>query len=75
MADTPTIHLPLDPREQPILDNLLRLRDELTLLKQDRSTYVKASDVIALYDRVVDQVKLLNDVRADRPQEDNRGWC
>ena len=73
MADTPTIPLPLDPREQPILDNLLAIRDELTLLKQDKSTYVKSSDVIALYDKVVDQVRLLNEIRTDKSQEENRG--
>lgn len=73
MADTPTLPLPLDPREKPILDSLLRIRDELTLLKQDRSTYVKSSDVMALYDRTVDQVKDLNEVRLDKPQESNQG--
>lgn len=73
MADTPTIPMPLDPREQPILESLMRVRDELTLLKQDRSTYVKSSDVLAFYDRVVEQVKILNEIRADKPQEDNRG--
>ncbi|KAE8452988.1 hypothetical protein EG329_012175 [Mollisiaceae sp. DMI_Dod_QoI] len=72
MADTPTIPLPLDPREQPILDSLMRIRDELTLLKQDRSTYVKSSDVMALYDRTVDQVKHLYEIRTDKLQEDNR---
>lgn len=65
--------LPLDPREQPILDTLMKVRDELTTLKQDRSTYVKSSDVLAFYDRVVEQVKILNEIRADKPQEDNRG--
>ena len=73
MADTPTIPMPLDPREQSILESLMRVRDELTLLKQDRSTYVKSSDVLAFYDRVVEQVKILNEIRADKPQEDNRG--
>jgi hypothetical protein len=72
MADTPTLSL-LDPREKPIVDSLLRIRDELTLLKQDRSTYVKSSDVMAIYDRTVDQVKLLNEIRTDKPQEDNQG--
>ena len=73
MADTPSLPLPLDPREQLILDSLLRIRDELTLLKQDRTTYVKSQDVIVLYDKVVDQVKELNVIRADKPSEDNRG--
>jgi hypothetical protein len=72
MADTPSYPIPIDEREQPILESLERIRDELTLLKQDRSTYVKSSDVMVLYDRVVDQVRLLNEIRADKPTEDNR---
>jgi len=73
MADTPTAQLPIDPREQPVLDQLLAIRTSLTLLKQDRSTYVKSSDVIPLYDKVVDQVQILNDLRSDHPREENRG--
>lgn len=72
MADTPTLPPPLDPREKPILESLQRIRDELTLLKTDRTTYVKSSDVLPLYDKVVDQVELLNEVRIDKPQETNQ---
>lgn len=72
MTDTPNVPLPVDPREQPILDNLLLLRDQLTLLKQDRTTYVKSSDVMQLYDKVVEQVRLLNEIRVDKPQVENR---
>jgi len=67
MTDTPNVPL-LDAREQPILDSLQRIRDELTLLKQDRTTYVKSSDVMPLYERVVDQVRLLTELRADKPE-------
>ncbi|PQE10224.1 hypothetical protein CJF32_00000736 [Rutstroemia sp. NJR-2017a WRK4] len=56
----------------PILDNLQAIRDELTLLKSDRTSYVKAADVLALYDRTVEQVKLLTEIRADKPDEQNR---
>lgn len=73
MADTPSIPLPLNPEERPILESLQRIRDELTLLKQDRTTYVKTKDVMALYDRLVDQVQLLNDIRAEKPVQENRG--
>ncbi|TVY65709.1 UPF0662 protein [Lachnellula suecica] len=73
MADTPTLPAPLDAREQPILDGLKRIRDELTLLKSDRTSYVKSSDVMPLYDRVVEQVQLLNDIRAEKPEEENQG--
>jgi len=72
MADTPNLPSPIDPRELPILDSLLKIRDDLTSLKQDRTTYVKSGDVLPLYERVVDQVRLLNDIRADKPQEQNR---
>jgi hypothetical protein len=75
MADTPSYPIPLDKREQPILENLERIRDELTLLKQDRSSYVKSSDVMVLYDKVVEQVKQLNEIRADKPKEENRRKC
>lgn len=73
MADTPTALLPIDPREQPVLDQLLAIRTSLELLKQDRTTYVKSSDVIPLYDKVVEQVQILNDLRADHPYEESRG--
>ncbi|TEY71379.1 hypothetical protein BOTCAL_0094g00230 [Botryotinia calthae] len=72
MTDTPSHPLPLDPREQPILEALISLRDELTLLKQDRTTYIKAADVLVLQGKVVEQVKLLNEIRADKPDEQNR---
>jgi hypothetical protein len=71
--DTPNLPPPLDPRERPILESLRMLRDQLTLLKQDRTTYVKSSDVMPLYDKVVEQVKVLNEVRAEKPTEDNQG--
>lgn len=72
MADTPSIPLPLNPDEQPILESLQQIRDELTLLKQDRTTYVKTKDVMQLNDRLVEQVQLLNDVRAEPPEKENR---
>lgn len=75
MTDSPAVHLPLDPQEQDILDRLLDLRDELTLLKADRSTYIRSSDVINLYEALIEQVHTLNDVRDKhgKPTEQNRG--
>ncbi|RFU25332.1 hypothetical protein B7463_g11024, partial [Scytalidium lignicola] len=72
MSDTPSLPGPFDSREQLILEQLSMIRDELTLLKQDKSTYVKSSDVMPLYDRVVEQVEKLHEVRAGRPPEENR---
>ena len=75
MTDSPAVQAPLDPNEQPILDSLLQLRDRLSLLKQDKTTYIKSHDVIALYHAVVEQVHLLNVIRMEnsKPLEQNRG--
>ena len=75
MTDSPAVHMPLDPQEQDILDHLLDLRDELTLLKSDRSTYIRSSDVINLYEALVEQVHALNVIRDKHgiPNEQNRG--
>lgn len=72
MTETPLLSLPSDPREQPILDELMLIRADLDILKKDRTTYVKSSTVIPLYDKVVEQVQKLTDVREGRPHEQNR---
>ncbi|KAL8681532.1 MAG: hypothetical protein Q9186_002348 [Xanthomendoza sp. 1 TL-2023] len=74
MTDSPALQIPLDPKEQPILDRILTIRDNLSLLKQDRSTYIKSHDVLELYDQVIEQVHLLNIVREDQDKalEQNR---
>jgi hypothetical protein len=75
MTDSPAVQVALNPQEQPILDCILRLRDQLFLLKQDKSTYIKSQDVLRLYDEVVEQVHLLNLLREEhgKPLEQNRG--
>ncbi|EAS32993.1 uncharacterized protein CIMG_04017 [Coccidioides immitis RS] len=72
--DSPAVTVPLDPQEQPILDQLLLIRDALLLLKQDKSTYIKSQDVLPYYDRVIEQVQLLNSIRSGRGEskEHNR---
>ncbi|POS85353.1 hypothetical protein EPUL_000705 [Erysiphe pulchra] len=52
-----------DCREKTIYEDLVHLRDELTVLKQDRSTYIKFPDVIAFYNRTVMLAELINDTR------------
>lgn len=61
--------VPLDPREQPILEQLLRTRDALILLKQDKSSYIKSRDVLPLYEEVIQEVEKLN---AARKEQDRR---
>ncbi|KZF25680.1 hypothetical protein L228DRAFT_227583 [Xylona heveae TC161] len=72
MADSPAVQAPIDPREQPILDKLLAVRDNLSLLKQDRTTYIRSQDVMSLYDQVIEQVLQLNDVRKDNRSQQSR---
>lgn len=75
MSDSPAVQAALDPQEAPILDCILSLRDQLLLLKRDKSTYIKTQDVLGLYDQVVEQVHLLNLIRKEhgKPLEQNRG--
>jgi hypothetical protein len=73
MTDSPIVRIPLDPKEQPILDSLLAIRTKLELLKQDKSTYVKSQDVFELYDEVIAQVESLNQIRTTKRLEQNRG--
>ncbi|PLN84175.1 hypothetical protein BDW42DRAFT_163126 [Aspergillus taichungensis] len=72
--DSPAIPAPLDPNEQPILETLLRTRDALLLLKQDKSSYIKSRDVLPLYEEVIGEVEKLNAVRkeGDRRMTHNR---
>jgi hypothetical protein len=64
--DSPSVPVPLDPREQPILERLLHTRDTLLLLKRDKSTYIKSRDVLPLYEEVIAQVEALNTIRRDQ---------
>jgi len=73
MADSPFTRAPLDPTEQPILDRILQIRDQLSLLKQDRSTYIRSEDVVQLYNEIIEQVERLNEVRTSKRGEQNRG--
>ncbi|KAI5195780.1 hypothetical protein E4T39_08056 [Aureobasidium subglaciale] len=72
MTDSPFVRHPLDPKEQPILDRLLGLRDQLSVLKSDRTSYIRTQDVLDLYQRLIGEVEQLNEVRTDKRREQNR---
>ena len=72
MTDSPAFKTPLDPTEQPILDRLLRIRDHLLLIKQDKTKYVKSQDITGFYDDIIEQVESLNSIRTSKPLEQNR---
>ncbi|KAK7542235.1 uncharacterized protein J3D65DRAFT_613068 [Phyllosticta citribraziliensis] len=72
MTDSPAVRAPLDPKEQPVLDQLLGIRTQLELLRADKSTYVKSEDVIRLFNTLIDQVEVLNQLRSNNRLEQNR---
>lgn len=73
--DSPAVPVPLDPREQPILERLLRTRDALLLLKQDKSSYIKSRDVLPLYEEVVGEVDKVNAARKEQNQRVVHNRC
>lgn len=72
MTNTPSLFPPLNFQEQNILVDLQHIQEELTLLKQDRSKYIKLLDVQLLYDKTIQQVQLLNNVRAMSSKEHDK---
>jgi len=72
MTDSPAVRAPMDPQEQPILDSLLNIRNQLELMKQDKSCFVKSDEVLRLYAETNAQVNSLNSIRTFKRQEQNR---
>ncbi|KAK0947304.1 hypothetical protein LTR48_002872 [Friedmanniomyces endolithicus] len=72
MTDSPAYRSPTDPKEQPILDRILTIRDHLSILKLDRSTYVKSQDVMTYYNQLIEEVEKLNVIRETKRDEQNR---
>ncbi|EOO01912.1 hypothetical protein UCRPA7_2593 [Phaeoacremonium minimum UCRPA7] len=70
--DTPAIPAPKDARERDILERLVAIRDQLLLLKQDRTKYIRTQDVMVLYDQTIEQVRQLNEARSKEPVGENR---
>lgn len=62
--ETPQVPHPQDVREQEILERLTAIRDQLLLLKQDRSKYIRSQDVMALYDQTIEEVRKVTEVRS-----------
>jgi hypothetical protein len=70
--DTPAIPMPKDAREKDILERIMAIRDQLLLLKMDRSKYIRSQDVMVLYEQIVEQVRLLNTIRKGENAGENR---
>ncbi|KAH8893511.1 hypothetical protein GQ53DRAFT_718252 [Thozetella sp. PMI_491] len=70
--ETPQVPMPKDARERDILERLTAIRDQLLLLKMDRTKYIRTQDVMVLYDQLIEQVKQLNAVRHGANKSENR---
>ncbi|KAK9464637.1 hypothetical protein V1512DRAFT_212744 [Lipomyces arxii] len=55
-----------------ILQKLISIRERLTALKQDRSTYFKTSDVNSFYEQTVEEVRKINIIRKDPSLHDEQ---
>jgi hypothetical protein len=73
MTDSPVVRAPIDPQEEPILEKLLSVRDHLELMKQDKSCFLKTDAVMSQYRDIITQVHALNEIRATKREEQNRG--
>lgn len=72
--ETPAIPMPKDTQEQEVLAKLSAVRDQLLLLKRDRTKYIRSQDVMGHYEQLVDLVKQLNEIRkGDQEHVENRG--
>jgi len=70
--ETPALPMPMDEQENQILNRLTVIRDQLLLLKRDRSKYIRSQDVMVLYDQVIEQVRQLNEIRHGEHKGENR---
>lgn len=59
--DTPALVPPDNNKEQRVFDKLSEIRNQLVLLKTDRSTYLRSQEVIPLYDETIEQVNQLDE--------------
>lgn len=62
--ETPLVPAPQDAREQEVLERMTAIRDQLLLLKQDRTKYIRSQDVLTLYEQIIEEVRKVNDIRA-----------
>ncbi|WWD22833.1 hypothetical protein CI109_107327 [Kwoniella shandongensis] len=52
--------------ELPVLESLINIRNRLTALKKDTTKFIRAPDVMPIYNSVVKQVTRLNSIRDDQ---------
>ncbi|KAG2225746.1 hypothetical protein INT45_011414 [Circinella minor] len=55
----------IPPEEQAVLEQLLSVKNRLTALKRDRSSYLRTQDIVPLKEEVDQQVEKLNEIRGN----------
>jgi hypothetical protein len=70
--ETPAVPMPKDEREREILEKLTIIQNSLLLLKRDRTQYIRTQDVMVLHDQLVEQVRLVNEIRKGEHPGENR---
>ncbi|CAI4215338.1 unnamed protein product [Parascedosporium putredinis] len=60
--ETPALPPPDNDRDREVLSKLSQIRDQLVLLKTDRTTYLRSQEVIPLYNETVEQVLKLDNL-------------
>lgn len=60
--------VPVPQEELPVLEALINIRNRLTALKKDTTKFIRAPDVMPIYNSVVKQITRLNAIRDEQQQ-------
>ncbi|ADV24652.1 hypothetical protein I315_05345 [Cryptococcus gattii Ru294] len=63
-----TTMVPVPQEELPVLEALINIRNRLTALKKDTTRFIRAPDVMPIYNSVVKQITRLNAIRDEQQQ-------
>ncbi|EAL18696.1 hypothetical protein CNBI2840 [Cryptococcus deneoformans B-3501A] len=63
-----TTMVPVPQEELPVLEALINIRNRLTALKKDTTKFIRAPDVMPIYNSVVKQITRLNAIRDEQQQ-------
>ncbi|KAJ1915827.1 hypothetical protein H4219_004115 [Mycoemilia scoparia] len=70
-GEVPPVHYSVSHAEEPVLDSLITIRHRLTVLKRDRDNYYRPSDIISLYNDLLQQVAQLKRIRESEHHDDD----
>ncbi|EEB05057.1 fungal protein [Schizosaccharomyces japonicus yFS275] len=63
---------PVPIEDQSVLEKLIGIRQQLSVLKHDRSRYIDKNDVFKIYHQLVEQMNVLQSIRKEQPERHNR---